>query len=72
MGFTTFEDFERSLTNHSPNQDQIDRIEKVREAAKHYAATIFEQTPTGSRERSLALTNLEDSVMWAVKDIILN
>lgn len=65
------EAFNRSLTNITPDADQIVRIEKLRDSAKMFAEVIFTDA-TDSRERSLALTHLEDAVMWAVKSIVLN
>lgn len=62
---------ERSLTNISPSEDQIDRIEMLREFAKAYGNAVL-QLSLHSRERSLAVTKLEESVMWAVKGIVLN
>lgn len=62
---------ERSLTNISPNEDQIQRIEALREFAKAYGNAVLQLSLT-SRERSLAVTKLEESVMWAVKGIVLN
>lgn len=65
-----FERVVRSLTNHAPTNGQINRIEELREAAKAYAYVIAHNCPN-SRERSLGITHLEDSVMWAVKSIVL-
>lgn len=61
---------DRSMTNITPTPDQIDRIEALRVIAKTYGAAII-STCLDSRERSLALTHLEDSIMWAVKSIVL-
>lgn len=59
-----------SLTNHTPSPEAIEVIERVRERAIDFAiALIGAQRP--SRERSLAVTKLEESVMWAVKGIVL-
>lgn len=60
----------QSLTNHSPSPGQVTRIENVRQWAYELAQGIIESQPP-SRERSLALTHLEDAVMWAVKGIVL-
>lgn len=60
----------RSLTNITPNADQIERIERVREAAKATAQVINDSCQS-SRERSLAFTHLEETTMWAVKAIVL-
>jgi hypothetical protein len=59
-----------SLTNIKPDAAAIDNIEAVREGGKLMVGRIIELAPA-SRERSLALTKLEESVMWAVKAIVL-
>lgn len=64
------DDFLRSLTNVAPSEEQIQRIESLRGWAKDYASAIMRHVPEG-RERSLAKTKLEESVMWAVKAIAL-
>lgn len=61
----------RSLTNITPNAGQVERIELLRAVAKDFGAALIESSPP-SRERSLAVTHLEDCVMWAVKGILLN
>jgi len=59
-----------SLTNHTPSDADIVLIEDVRTAGKLFGAAIIGSSPD-SRERSLALTHLEEAVMWAVKAIVL-
>lgn len=60
----------RSLTNHRPDPEQINRIELVRELGYAFGVGIVGNTPT-SRAQSLALTKLEEAVMWAVKAIAI-
>lgn len=61
-----------SLTNQSPiDPGIVEHIENVRNYAKDLAAQIARSCPQ-SRERSLAFTKLEETVMWAVKGIILH
>lgn len=60
----------RSLTNHRPDAEQINRIELVRELGYAFGVGIVENTPT-SRAQSIALTKLEEAVMWAVKAIAI-
>ena len=55
---------------HSMNNDQIDRINRLREAYLNLAEMLKELTPN-SRESSLAMTRLEESSMWAIKSISL-
>lgn len=62
---------ERSLTNQSPDREQLARIGTIREYAKDLGANILGCCPD-SWEKSLAITHLEETVMWAVKSIILN
>lgn len=63
---------ERSLTNHPPTSDQtVGRMEHLRAAAKGFGLALLATVPEG-RERSLAVTKLEESVMWAMKGIALN
>lgn len=62
--------YARSMTNHAPSATGVTYIEHVRADAKQMLATIVLNCPP-SRERSLALTHLEETVMWAVKSIVL-
>ena len=58
-------------TYHPPSGSQPERYIKIRDSAKAFAAMILELTPT-SREQSLALTKLEEVVMWANSAIARN
>lgn len=60
----------RSLTNHTPTPEQVNRIELLRDVAQAFGVAVIENTPE-SREQSLAITNLEESLMWAIKAIVL-
>ena len=60
---TTDPDIEKRFTYHSPKGKE-QRFQTLRNEAKHLANTIKKQCPD-SRERSLALTKLEEVVMWA-------
>jgi hypothetical protein len=52
------------FTYHAPRVDQIAKYQQLRHAAHEAAMTIYELCPD-SRERSLAITHLEEVVMWA-------
>ena len=52
------------FTYHAPKGDQPQRYEALRAKAKELATLITELCPV-SREQSLGLTHLEESVMWA-------
>lgn len=62
---------DNSYTYHKPTDDQPERYVEIRESAKALAITIMGCCPS-SRERSVALTNLEQAVMWANKAIACN
>lgn len=59
------------FTYHAPHGDQIERYAALREAGRQLAIKIVESTPI-SREQSLALTNLEQSIMFANASIARN
>lgn len=61
----------RSLTNHTPDGRTVEAIEAIRRQAKQLANWIIVWSKP-SREQSLALTHLEETVMWAVKNLVLN
>ena len=62
---------ERNFTYHPPKPGQLERYTQIREQAKAFALLIAEITPV-SREQSLALTYLENSVMMANAAIARN
>lgn len=59
---------DNSFTYHSPKGDQPGRYEYIRDNAKALAYVILCNTPSG-REQALAMTKLEECVMWANKAI---
>lgn len=59
------------FTYHAPTPEQVIRYNKIREAAKEFALLIVTQCP-GSREVSLALTNLDQVVFFANAAIARN
>lgn len=64
-------DLDKRFTHHPPHGDQIDRYTRIRAKAKEFAGLVVELVPT-SRERSLALTKLDEVVMWANAGIARN
>lgn len=63
------EQINRNMTNHRPDEKRIVAIEALRFEAKSLGQTIVDLCPPG-RERSLAITHLEDAVMRAVQSIV--
>jgi hypothetical protein len=60
----TPEELEARFTYHAPKGDQAQRYQRIRSDAAQFAALLDDLVPE-SREKSLALTNLEQAVMWA-------
>lgn len=70
----TDQDKDRILNNftyHSPKDNQPERYKMLREVARDLAIAICENVPE-SRERSVALTNLEQAIFWANAGIARN
>lgn len=57
-----------NMTNHPPTEERIERIERIRDEFRHLSSMIYVNCPE-SRERALALTGMEQSLMWAVASI---
>lgn len=64
-------DVGRVFTYHSPKDSQPERYNLLRKTAKELAILIIDNVPD-SRERSLALTKLEESIFWANAGIARN
>lgn len=62
---------QRVFVYHAPRPDQVPRYEKIRDAVGCVALDLLEMCPP-SRELSLALTHLEEAVMWANASIARN
>jgi hypothetical protein len=61
----------KRFTYQPPKQDQPERHERIRSNARTVALEIMQACPP-SRERALALTAIEESVMWANAAIARN
>ena len=64
-------ELDKRFTYHAPKDDQPARYVELRDGARWFAAAILEYTPS-SREQSLAITALEESVFWANAAIARN
>lgn len=62
---------ENNFKYHAPKEGQPEKYESIRQVAKILATTIDKLCPD-SREKSLAMTNLEQAVMWANAAIARN
>ena len=68
---SVFDKLDNNFSYHKPIADQHARYEAIRSAAKELATLLETSCPT-SRELSLAMTNLEQTVMWANAAIARN
>lgn len=64
-------DLEHIFTYHSPKDDQPERYEKIREAAKEFALVILENTPPGA-DASTCVRKIRETVMTANAAIALD
>lgn len=56
---------------HPPSEEQIEIYKKLRDYTRK-TAEIYNQLCPTSREKSLAITKLEEAVMWANASIARN
>lgn len=61
----------KTFAYHKPGADGLDKIRALREAFSVVKTAIDEIAPP-SREKSVALTELETAAMWAVKAVVFN
>ena len=64
-------DIESRFSYHKPTEDKAQIYPILREEAKKLAYLIEQYVPEG-REKSLALTKLEETIMWANAGISRN
>lgn len=62
---------ERSLTNHRPPPHVVHNMKVLRGHGYRLGAGILQLVPD-SRYKSLAITALEESIMWAMKAMALD
>lgn len=62
---------ENNFSYHSPKEGQPEKYNQLREKAKELAYDIENLCPN-SREKSLAMTKLEEAIMWANASIARN
>lgn len=55
---------DKNFTYHKPKEGQPEKYTKIREKAKELAYLIDDECPN-SCEKSLAMTKLEETIMWA-------
>lgn len=61
----------KTYAHHFPSPASVDVIAELRGAFSRLHEQIEASCPA-SRERSVALTNLETTAMWAIKSVVCN
>ena len=54
---------------HAPDADQLERLKRTRSAIREAYLVVIAELPN-CRERSLAITKLEEASMWANKGVV--
>lgn len=62
---------DKPFAYHKPSEDGMQRINRIREAFSLVKRAIEDNCPE-SRHRSVAITELETSAMWAIKAVVFN
>lgn len=62
----------KTYAHHKPSEDALDRIRVLREAFSELHQMIVLTVHGPSRERAIALTELETAAMWAIKAVVCN
>lgn len=58
------EELHNRFTYHPPTPEQIEKYTEIRDTARNFAI-LLEGICPDSREKALALTNLDQTVFWA-------
>jgi len=65
------ENLKNRFVYHTPKENQPQKYQNIRDNARAFAELIDAMCPD-SREKSLAITALEEAVMWANASIARN
>jgi predicted alpha/beta superfamily hydrolase len=65
------EDLQKNFTYHEPSGAKVELHQQARGFGKEFA-TFLDTVMLPSREKSLALTKIEEAVMWANAGIARN
>lgn len=62
----------KTFTHHVPSPTGGQTIAAIRAAFSNLQAELDRLLPMPSREKAVAITNLETSAMWATKAVVMN
>jgi len=65
------EEIKKTYNYHKPSEQGLKKITTIRKAFTELDNLVQELAPS-TRERSVALTNLEQAAMWAIKAVVVN
>ena len=65
------EQINNNFKHHAPKGNQVEKYERLRNEARALAHLIDDFCPN-SREKSLAITKLEEAIMWSNASIARN
>jgi len=60
-----------SLMHHTPTDNQLEQIKKLRAAADEFAQLIDRYGRNNERAQAICLKELEDALMWATKAVVV-
>lgn len=64
-------EIKKTFAYHKPSEDGLRRIKDLRESFSELYDEVESLAPA-SRERSLAITALEEAAMWAIKAVVVH
>lgn len=62
---------DKPFAYHKPSEEGLQKITAIREAYSVVMKAIEDNCPN-SRQRAVAITELETSAMWAIKAVVFN
>lgn len=65
------EEFNKRFSYHPPKSDAVDYFDSIRALGGDFASFVNEHCPE-SRESALAITKIEEAIMWANASIARN
>lgn len=64
MNFNVYDQIENDFTYHAPKEFDIQKFQLIRDNARQLAHLFADLVPAG-KESAVALTKLNEAVMWA-------
>lgn len=70
----TYDELKNRFAYHKPSNDgYVERCEQIREKCLELAMFFYMKTgATSTREQSVAITKVEEAMMWAIAGVVRN